>query len=262
MQKIRRTFILFLNRLLSVASVEVRKLKSNDQLPYDFTPFETDIISKVRPFTMTSPERIATIVHSVRYVTRNKIPGDFVECGVWKGGSAMAAGLTFLDAKADSRSLWLYDTYEGMSQPTDSDESYEGQSAEKLLDSESIDDPSSVWCRAEFEEVKENVLSIGYSEKSIHFVKGRVEETIPRVMPDEISILRLDTDWYESTKHELKHLYPRLRPGGVLIIDDYGYWKGSRKAVDEYFADEIAPPMLIRIDSSCRIAIKPNCISD
>ena len=77
----------------------------------------------------------------------------------------------------------------------------------------------------------------GYPPERIHFVRGPVEETLPAGAPDEIALLRLDTDWYESTRHELEHLYPRLAAGGVLLVDDYGHWEGARKAVDEYFAD-------------------------
>ena len=97
----------------------------------------------------------------------------------------------------------------------------------------------------------------GYPEEKIHFVQGRVEETIPASAPDSISLLRLDTDWYESTKHELVHLFPRLSPSGVIIIDDYGHWKGCRKAVDEYFDTGDHPQLLLnRVDYSCRIAVK------
>jgi hypothetical protein len=85
---------------------------------------------------------------------------------------------------------------------------------------------------------------------------GKVEDTIPADIPEKIALLRLDTDWYESTKHELIHLFPRLQKGGVLIIDDYGFWKGARKAVDEYFAENNIQILLNRIDDTGRMAIK------
>jgi hypothetical protein len=91
----------------------------------------------------------------------------------------------------------------------------------------------------------------------VNLVKGPVESTIPATIPDQLAILRLDTDWYESTKHELDHLYPRLVSGGILIIDDYGHWQGARQAVDEYFARQNLKPLLSRIDYTCRIMIKP-----
>jgi O-methyltransferase len=101
------------------------------------------------------------------------------------------------------------------------------------------------------------VLGVGYPEEQIHFVEGPVEETVPGSAPAELALLRLDTDWYESTKHELEHLYPRLARGGVLILDDYGYWQGARRAVDEYLAGLDSPLLLNRIDHTARIALKP-----
>ena len=100
------------------------------------------------------------------------------------------------------------------------------------------------------------MLSTGYDIARTHFVAGDVEQTIPGVVPEQISLLRLDTDWYESTRHELKHLYPRLIRGGVLIIDDYGHWKGARQAVDEYLAETGAKLLLNRIDYTGRAAVK------
>jgi hypothetical protein len=104
--------------------------------------------------------------------------------------------------------------------------------------------------------VKETLRATGYPAERLHFVVGPVEETIPREVPPGIALLRLDTDWYESTKHELEHLYPLLADGGALIIDDYGHWEGCKRAVDEYFAASPPPVLLSRIDYTGRVAIK------
>jgi hypothetical protein len=96
----------------------------------------------------------------------------------------------------------------------------------------------------------------GYPEDKLHFVEGEVETTIPAAAPEQISLLRLDTDWYRSTLHELNHLYPKLVRRGALIIDDYGAYEGSRKATDEYFADRSNPIFLGRIDEAARIGFK------
>jgi hypothetical protein len=198
---------------------------------------------------MTSPARIAAVCSAVRYAEANEIPGAFVECGVWKGGSSMAAALTF----TTPRPLFLYDTFEGMSAPTDLDwRASSGKPAAQMLGS--ADRSAAIWCRSPLDEVKRNMASTGYPASQVTYVKGKVEDTIPAAAPDQIAILRLDTDWYESTRHELEHLYPRLSPGGVLIIDDYGYWAGARKAVDEYFGGSV---FLSRIDNTGRVAIKP-----
>jgi hypothetical protein len=104
--------------------------------------------------------------------------------------------------------------------------------------------------------VKNNLYSTGYPRENIIFIKGKVEETIPAVIPDKIAILRLDTDWYESTYHELLHLFPRLSVHGVLILDDYGCLKGAKRATDTYFNEHGVKVLLNRIDYSGRIAIK------
>ena len=104
---------------------------------------------------------------------------------------------------------------------------------------------------------KKILYGTGYPSERIHFVPGKVEDTIPASAPESIALLRLDTDWYESTKHELVHLFPRLATSGVLIIDDYGHWRGSRLACDEYFEQNRVPILLNRIDFTGRIALKP-----
>jgi len=104
--------------------------------------------------------------------------------------------------------------------------------------------------------VQRNLSSTGYAGGSTVFVKGKVEETIPGRLPAAISCLRLDTDWYQSTYHELTHLYPLLSRGGLLLLDDYGFWAGQKQAVDQYFRENGIKLFLNRIDSNARIAIK------
>lgn len=214
------------------------------------------IVEAVQSFTMTSPERVAALIDAVRYVERAGIEGAIVECGVWRGGSSMAALKTLQAVGTPTREIYLYDTYEGMSEPTSVDrEASTGREAQAMLDASDRSDM--VWAFASLDDVKVNVGSVGYPADRLHYVAGKVEETIPQTIPDKIALLRLDTDWYESTRHELQHLYPRLQSRGVLIVDDYGHWEGARRAVDEYF-DSIMPPILLnRIDYTGRIAIKP-----
>jgi hypothetical protein len=228
----------------------------------DQPPWVNEIIARVRPFTMTSPERIASLCNAVEYVTRCNIPGDIVECGVWKGGSMMAAALTLLKRGETQRKLRLFDTFEGMSAPTEKDQTayMGGQGMVSAADLLARSDPAqseNVWARSPLEEVRHNLASVGYPNHQLEFVKGRVEDTLPTPTISQIALLRLDTDWYESTRHELQHLYPLLMRRGVLIIDDYGHWEGARKAVDEYIAANSLPLLLNRIDYTGRIAIKP-----
>jgi O-methyltransferase len=219
----------------------------------DFSTEEKKTIALVKPFTMTGVERIAALMNAVTYLITNRIPGDFVECGVWRGGSMMAVALTLLAHKDTSRTLYLYDTFEGMPAPTERDVSHEGTSARSQLER----DPqgTGVWCYAGLEDVQANLVSTGYPRDKIRFIKGKVQDTIPQVLPAHLALLRLDTDWYESTRHELNHLYPLLDPKGVLIVDDYGHWRGQRQAVDEYFREQKRQVYLHRIDYSARIAV-------
>ena len=206
---------------------------------------------------MTSSERIFGLIEAVKYVSKHTIDGDIVECGVWKGGSMMAIAETLLLMNDASRTLYLYDTFEGMPAPTSEDKNFKGQRADILLKKEeSFKDNSGVWAYSTLEEVQHAMHLTNYNSSLIHYIKGKVEDTIPKTIPNKIALLRLDTDWYESTKHELIHLFPLLVSGGVLIIDDYGFWKGARKAVDEYFAENNLRILLNRMDETGRIAVK------
>jgi hypothetical protein len=228
------------------------------KLPPDFDELTTRICNTVNPYTMTSPERVAALVEAVRYVVANGIAGDFVECGVWRGGSSMAAAMAFKALGDESRELFLYDTYEGMSAPTAEDVDVGGQPAETKFSQRQLTEDSSEWCRSPIDDVRRNLESTGYPLDKVHFIKGKVQDTIPGEMPaGPVAILRLDTDWYESTRHELQHLYPLLVRSGVLILDDYGYWQGARKAVDEYFAAHGIRPMMGRVDFAGRVILKP-----
>jgi len=232
----------------------IRCQKSGAPLyPSDFDKVDIEIYESVKTYTMTSPERVHALIESVKYIVKNKIDGAFVECGVWKGGSTMAMALMLKRLGVNNRDLYLYDTFSGMSTPSDAD----GTGAQdRYSQYPKLSDDVSTWCLSLIEEVKDNIYSTGYNKDKIHFIKGKVEDTIPSDIPKDIALLRLDTDWYESTKHELTHLFPRLKKNGVLIIDDYGCWEGARKAVDEYIIDNNICILLNRIDYTGRIAKK------
>jgi len=219
-----------------------------------------EVWETVRPYTMTTPERVAALIHATRYVHENNIAGDLVECGVWRGGSSMAMALTSRHLGAVDRDIYLYDTFEGMSEPSEADVSHRGLSAKQELEASGDGSEFSDWCLGTLDEVKGNLATTGYPESNLHFVKGKIEETVPETVPRQIALLRLDTDWYESTKHELEHLFPLLSPGGVLILDDYGYWQGARKAVDEYIAENNVQILLNRIDFTGRIGVKSGAV--
>ena len=225
------------------------------------TSAEREILERVRPYTLTSPERVLAVLDAVTHVVARNIPGALVECGVWRGGSVLAMVLQLQQLGIDDRDLVLFDTFEGMTRPSEADTS-------------SFDEPAlTTWNRAvargrkawdgwfdqqvSREEVERLLVATGYPRHRIHLVAGAVEDTLPAQAPERISVLRLDTDWYTSTRHELEHLYPTLASQGVLIIDDYGHWDGCRQAVDEYFGAQSERPLLVRVDYTGRVAIKP-----
>lgn len=231
-------------------------VRRNHAYPNDFNSGVIEICEIVKPYTMTSPERLNSLINAVQYIVDAGIDGAFVECGVWKGGSSMAMAHALIRMGSERRDLYLYDTFSGMTAPSDVDISIHGEAAHQRFSETKISDDASDWCLSPLEEVKQNLFNTGYDKEKIHLIKGRVEDTIPKNIPDKIALLRLDTDWYESTKHELVHLFPLLAPNGVLIIDDYGHWEGARKAVDEYLSDNKIKILLNRIDYTGRIAVK------
>ncbi|HYM19058.1 MAG TPA: TylF/MycF/NovP-related O-methyltransferase [Micropepsaceae bacterium] len=234
-----------------------RALSAAPPLPLDLSPFQKELVAKVRPYTMTSPERIAVLEAAVRHVIGQNYPGSFVECGVAKGGSTMAMAYTLKDLGVSDRDLYLYDTFEGMPEPDEVDRGRFGESAAKSW-RKGQDRSGGAWIRHGVDEVRANLSATGYPEARLHFIKGKVEETLPKNAPEgAIALLRLDTDWHASTKAELDWLYPKLVRGGIVIVDDYFRWQGARKAVDDYVALHKLPIFFSRIDDASVIAVKP-----
>jgi len=258
-----------LKRVCRLAGLEVRRIEQQSALPSshhskkpvfppDFHTSEISIIEQAQPNTMTSVERLYALIQTVRHLESQSIEGAFVECGVWRGGSMAAAALTLLEEqRPPNRELYLYDTFEGMSEPGKNDKTLMGSDATAILANQDPDQENSAWCKATLDIVKSVLEATHYPQPLIRYIKGKVEDTIPNSLPEKIALLRLDTDWYESTLHELTYLYPRLTSGGVIIIDDYGHWQGARKATDEYFSTLAERPLLLRIDYTARLAIKP-----
>ena len=228
--------------------------RMGEQLPSDLDDVSRNIIAKVTPSTLTGVSRLVGLIEAVRYIVRNQIPGDIAECGVWRGGSMMAVALTLLSESDTTRRLYLYDTFGGMTQPTDRDLDFRGMAAEQML--KAVPRGTGLWAYASIEDVRSNLASTQYPQDRIQYIQGRVEEPLPKSLPSMLSLLRLDTDWYESTNNELKYMYPLLVCNGVLIIDDYGHWQGAKQATDEYFASIGRKPLLHRLDYTGRLILK------
>ena len=196
-------------------------------------------------------EVIYGVYNNIRYVVENDIPGDIVECGVWKGGLMQLAALTLKELGDTSRAIYLYDTFDGMPEPGEHDVDWKNNSPHKKWSNLKWKHKESELSQFGFggfvDDVRQTVESTGYPAEKFVFVPGLVEDTIPGTVPAVIAYLRLDTDWYQSTKHELTHLFPLLSRGGVLVIDDYGYYKGARRATDEYLREMGIKILLSRI---------------
>ena len=244
-------------KILSLFNLELKKIETTYNL-IELSDSDKEIVHYVQKneLSMASPQRLTATLMAVKYVCNSKIEGDFVECGVWRGGNSIIA-LKIIGILNASKNVWMYDTFEGMTEPTQYD--YENDSGINAIDEYKLNerDNHSEWCYASIEDVQENIKEFSEVSK-INLIKGDIVNTlnIQSNLPKKISVLRLDTDWFESTKKELEVLYPLLSIGGVLIIDDYGHWGGCKKAVDEYFEKIGKKPLLIPSDYTGRICIK------
>lgn len=187
-----------------------------------------NLIRVCSQFSMISQARFRANIQCVETVLKEDVPGDIVEIGVWKGGSVMSM-MFVCDYYKQYRTIHLFDTFSGMTPASDIDT----RVSDNIHFNRFIPTADAYFhCKASIEEVKENLNRIKYPCEKINFHVGDICKNT--FIPDSIAVLRLDTDFYESTRHELEQFYDVVSPGGFVIIDDYGYWNGARKAVDEW----------------------------
>jgi O-methyltransferase len=243
-----------INKILSLFNLRLSKI-SAPTIPIEADKQIKKFINISSKFSMTGVPRMYLLSQAILNVKEKNLDGDFVECGVWKGGNILLYKL-LSDFYGLNKTIFAYDTFEGMSAPEDVDIDLNGNFANKiLLENKKSENLLNIHCFSTINSVKKNISE--YTNlKNINFIIGPVEKSLllEKNLPKKISILRLDTDWYASTKIELEILYPRLVRGGVLIIDDYGHWQGARKAVDEYFFNK--KKWLHVYDYTCRYIIK------
>lgn len=213
---------------------------------------EYEIIKLGMQYSMASWERLYANLNSIKYLIKAEIEGSIVECGVWRGGSMLTMLKTLKQFSATNRDVYLYDTFTGMSAPSKEDGNFAHEKFKELQTGVE----ESNWCYADLNVVKSTIKLVDYPQEKIHFVKGKIEDTVPNTMPDRISLLRLDMDWHDPTLHALTYLYPKVEPGGVIILDDYGHWEGCKLAVDRFFEEMNINILLNRIDYTGRIGIK------
>jgi O-methyltransferase len=227
-------------------------------------PIEANAIDKfnfelVKSYTGISKHRAFALMQAIRYIIENKIPGDFIEFGVAKGGSAMLMALTLKSLGVEDRDIYLYDLFG--ERPHYSEWDVEIQSGKSVGDYYDLVDQGDKqaqrnWEFYSAEEVIGNLRTTGYIESRMHLIKGDVCDTLTRSSHQQVALMRLDTDFYHSTKHELQTLYPKLVDRGVVVIDDYGHWQGARKATEEFLNGLPIRPLLFYIDSTARQFIK------
>ena len=235
-------------RLLRRMGYELTSIKGHERFSRAGT------VDAVKPYTLTTRDRITGLCDAVDYIVESGIRGAVVECGVWRGGSMMAVALTLLENGEVDRDLFLYDTFDGMVEPSDLDLDYRGVPVRDKWLRSNPRESGSDWIAVPKTEVEGAMATTGYPMDRVHMVEGRVEDTIPDVAPDEIALLRLDTDLYESYAHVLKHLADRVADGGVVIFDDYVHYLGAQRAVDEWVESWPRPLFLTRIGSA-RMAV-------
>ena len=240
-----------INQFLYMLGYEVYKTNYKIPFPVEFSNEEKKIIDSIEDYTMTNRARIFTLINIFKEITHNDIIGDFVECGVWRGGNLIMLQ-KLNDLYQQNKTIHGFDTFEGMTESGEFDIDLRNIKSKELLKStKKINNKKNIWAYCDIENVRKNI-SKNLPKHNIKLIKGDVKNTLldHNNLPNKISILRLDTDFYDSTKIELEILYPRLSKGGYLIIDDYGHFKGCQKAVDEYFKN--SKITLHYSDYSCR----------
>lgn len=245
-------FRLIINGFLGIIGYRIQNLNTGIPVyPVESTKEEQELINKYLKISMTNEIRMWSLLKSLDYVLSKNIDGDVVECGVWKGG---CIGLMdeILRKNKSKKKVYAYDTFEGMSEPGIFDKDFEGN----IITEKTIEGYEKMHGYPNESEVISNLEKSGCNLNNFIFTKGLVEKTlkIKSNLPSKISILRLDTDFYESTKIELEILYPLISKGGILIIDDYGHFEGARKAVDEFFREK--KHLVHYVDYTCRLIQK------
>jgi len=240
----------FFNR----AGYKVQKIE-NIPLIVEADEFDLETIRLARKISMQSHERLWALINATKYIALNNIPGAFVECGVYKGGSAVVIARTLNRYNVLDRKIYLYDTYEGMTEPKKIDKKI-GTNTPAIHILNSSAEQDGVWAYASFDSVTKVIESLDYPKSNFIQIKGDVSETLRKVLPTSIALLRLDTDWHESTLVELEILYPLVVKKGSIIIDDYGHWSGAKSAVDDYLELNQIKPLMNYIDYAGRLWIK------
>lgn len=187
------------------------------------------LFSLIKPYTLSDPERIRSLIKLCQYINTHAISGDIVECGTYKGGSAAVLSRF----SGESRKLWLYDSFEGLPEPSAKD----GKDAQRHVGD----------CLGAIEAVKEVMQLVGTSENRYAIKKGWFTQTFQEKLPSKVALLHCDADWYDSVILVLETFYPLIPEGGCIVLDDFGYWEGCREAFYDFCHKYHEKPLLERI---------------
>ena len=249
----------YIKSFLHFFGLTVIKLENElfNKIPIEATSKEIELIKLSKKYSMNSSLRSWIVITALKKVFENGIEGDFVETGVWKGGNLILFQKYIEKYNSKDKKIFGYDTFEsGMPEPTNFDKDFKNLSANEYKDNKSLENYSAYHNVISLNQVKENFVKTTANSDNLFLIKGKTNDTlrITKNLPDKISILKLGTCFYESTKFELNTLYDRLEKGGFLIVDDYGWWKGSRLAHDEFFKNK--KDYFHFVDHTCRFMIK------
>lgn len=224
----------------------------------DLSKSEVQKINKILKLTMVSQENLIFLISAIKYLKKKKIEGDYAETGVWKGGLSILSYQMFSEKIKKKKRFYLYDTFEGMTKPSKFDRKINKDLSQVMDKWKNTSKTKEGWNFSPLDEVKDNITrKCGKNSlKDFFFIKGKVEDTLKnkRNLPKKICLLRLDTDFYNSTKSELTYLFNRVSKGGVVIFDDYSNWLGAKKAIDDFLKNK--KYLLCKIDNNSRFIIK------
>jgi hypothetical protein len=189
-------------------------------------------------FTMVGRKRLDNVQNCVEEIIARGVSGDLVETGVWRGGTTILMRAILKAHDISDVTVWCADSFEGMPKPTATD--LQAQPESDFSDRD--------YLAVSLAQVKANFERFGLLDDQVRFLKGWFRDTLPTAPIQRIALLRMDGDLYSSTMDALKYLYPKVSPGGYVIVDDYNSWAACRQAVDEYRRENGIHEELISVD--------------
>jgi O-methyltransferase len=210
--------------------------------PHRFNPVSRDegVDWPLFGYSMIGMQRMHNLEKCMRTVLAEKIPGDFIETGAWRGGSTIFMRAVLQRFGITDRKVWVADSFQGLPRPTHAEDCTDAR-----YDLSECD-----YLKVSLEQVKANFAKFDLLDDQVQFLKGWFKDTLPTAPINQLAVLRLDGDMYESTMDALNSLFHKVSPGGFVIVDDYSAWPGCRAAVDEFRRKNQLPGEVVSIDKT------------